>query len=132
MCFRNAVFIAVCCVEEIHCASYFCRENVQALQWSQNLFLVALYIICLHCKPIPCNENRVFPVKFFSQGNPCNENRVPATRKGVPWYANRFFPVRKTSQGKPCTGPVRDCSVFAVEHALYIHLTSATDQQGRI
>ena len=24
--FRNAVFIAVCCVEEIHCASYFAAK----------------------------------------------------------------------------------------------------------
>ena len=24
-----------------------------------------------HCKTHPCNENRVFPVKFFSQGKTC-------------------------------------------------------------
>ena len=60
----------------------------------------------IHCKPIPCNETRVFPVKFLSQGNPCNENRVLAMRKWVPCNENRFFPVRKTSQGKPFSGPV--------------------------
>ena len=59
-----------------------------------------------HCKPIPCNENRVFPVYFFSQGNPCNENRVPAMRTGFPCNENRFFPVRKSTQGKPCSCPV--------------------------
>ena len=26
----------------------------------------------LHCKPIPCNENRVFPVRKTSQGKPCS------------------------------------------------------------
>jgi hypothetical protein len=68
--------------------------------------LFLYYEESLHCKPIPCNKNRVCPVKFFSQGNPCNENRVPAMRKGVPCNENRFFLVRKTSQGKPCSGPV--------------------------
>ena len=29
-------------------------------------------LLKLHCKPIPCNENRVFPVNFFSQGKPCS------------------------------------------------------------
>jgi hypothetical protein len=62
--------------------------------------------ISLHCKLIPCNENRVFPVKFFSQGNPCNENKVSAMKKGVPCHETRFFPVRKISHGKPCSGPV--------------------------
>ena len=33
----------------------------------------AIWIFYVHCKPVPCNENRVFPVKIFSQGNPCNE-----------------------------------------------------------
>ena len=55
--------------------------------------LLSLVDLYLHCKPIPCNENR-----------------VPAVRKGVPCNKNRFFPVRKTSQGKPCSGTVRDCS----------------------
>ena len=47
----------------------------------------------------PCNENRVFPVYFFSQGKhisitlePCNENRF-----SLCW---------KSTQGKPCSGPV--------------------------
>ena len=63
-------------------------------------------VTCKHCKPIPCNENTVFPVYFFSQGNPCNGNRVPAMRIEVPCNENRFFPVRKSTQGKPCSGPV--------------------------
>ena len=68
--------------------------------------LHTLRLTYIHCKPIPCNENRLLPVKFFPQGNPCHENSVPALRKGVPCNENRFFIVRKTSQGKPCTGPV--------------------------
>ena len=75
----------------------------------------------MHCKPIPCNENRVFPVKFSHREIPVMKTGVPAMRTGVPCNENRFFPVWKTSQGKPCsgpvlalywpcTGPVRDCS----------------------
>ena len=60
----------------------------------------------LHCKPIPGNDDRDFPVYSFSQGIPCNEYRVPAMRTGVPCNENRFFPVRKSTQGKPCSGPV--------------------------
>ena len=59
-----------------------------------------------HCKPIPCNENRVFPVKFSHREIPVMKTGVPAMRTGVPCNENRFFPVWKTSQGKPCSGPV--------------------------
>ena len=64
----------------------------------------------MHCKPIPCNENRVFPVKFSHREIPVMKTGVPAMGTGVPCNENRFFPVWKTSQGKPCSGPVRDCS----------------------
>ena len=60
----------------------------------------------MHCKPIPCNENRVFPVKFSHREIPVMKTGVPAMRTGVPCNENRFFPVWKTSQGKPCSGPV--------------------------
>ena len=60
----------------------------------------------LHGKPIPCNENRVFPVKFSHREIPVMKTGVPAMRTGVPCSENRFFPVWKTSQGKPCSGPV--------------------------
>ena len=72
-----------------------------------------------HCKPIPCNENRVFPVNFFSQGNPCNENRVPAMRTGFPCNENRFFPVRKSTQGKLCSGPVLALYGLAVHSLIF-------------
>ena len=60
----------------------------------------------IHCKPIPCNENRVFPVKFSHREIPVRKTGVPAMRTGVPCNKNRFFPVWKTSQGKPCSVPV--------------------------
>jgi hypothetical protein len=60
----------------------------------------------MHCKPIPCNENRVVPVKFSHREIPVMKTGVPAMRTGVPCNENRFFPVWKTSQGKPCSGPV--------------------------
>ena len=69
----------------------------------------------MHCKPIPCNENRVFPVKFSHREIPVMNTGVPAMRTGVPCDENRFFPVRIYYTGKtlfwPCTDPVRDCSV---------------------
>ena len=49
-----------------------------------------------HCKPIPCNENRVFPVKFSHREIPGMKTGVPAMRTGVPCNENRFFPVWKT------------------------------------
>ena len=64
------------------------------------------YNFLIHCKPIPCNKNRVFPVKFSHREIPVMKTGVPAMRTGVPCNENRFFPVWKTSQGKPCSGPV--------------------------
>ena len=60
----------------------------------------------IHCKPIPCNENRVFPVKFSHREIPVMKTGDPAMRTRVPCKENRLFPVWKTSQGKPCSGPV--------------------------
>ena len=68
----------------------------------QSRFLVYYQITPLHCKPIPCNENRVFPVKFSHREIPVMKTGVPAMRTGVPCNEHRFFPVWKTSQGKPC------------------------------
>jgi hypothetical protein len=48
------------------------------------------------------NENRVFPVKFSSQGKTCFHYRDPCNENRAPCNENRFFPDRKTSQGKPC------------------------------
>ena len=72
------------------------------------------YNFLIHCKPIPCNKNRVFPVKFShgeipvikKQGSLQCEQGFPAMKTGVPCNENMFFPVWKTSQGKPCSGPV--------------------------
>ena len=64
------------------------------------------HLISLHCKPIPCNENRVLPVKFSHREIPVVKTGVPTMRTGVPCIENRIFPVWKTSQGKPCSGPV--------------------------
>ena len=47
-------------------------------------------------------QNRVFPVKFFSQGKPCFHYREPVFSLQGPCFHYRDFPVRKTSQGKPC------------------------------
>ena len=67
---------------------------------------IILYNYKVHCKPIPCNENRVFPVKFSHREIPVMKTGVPAMRTGVPCNENRFFPVWKTSQGNPCSGLV--------------------------
>ena len=76
---------------------------------------IALWI---HCKPIPCNENRVFPVKFSHREIPVMNTGVPAMRTGVPCNEKRFFPVWKTSQGKPCSCPV--LALYGI--AVYIYL----------
>ena len=70
--------------------------------------ILVFFKICTltHCKPIPCDENRVFPVKFSHREIPVMKTVVPAMRTGVSCNGNRFFPVWKTSQGKPCSGPV--------------------------
>ena len=47
-------------------------------------------------------QNRVFPVKFFSQGKTCFHYREPLFSLQGPCFHYRDFPVRKTSQGKPC------------------------------
>ena len=50
----------------------------------------------------PCNENRVSPVNFFSQGKTCFHYREPLFSLQGPCFHYRDFPVRKSSQGKPC------------------------------
>ena len=47
-------------------------------------------------------QNRVFPVKFFSQGKTCFHYRGTLFSLQGPCFHYRDFPVRKTSQGKPC------------------------------
>ena len=64
------------------------------------------FVLLVHCKPIPCNENRVFPAKFSHREIPVMKTGVPAMRTGIPCNENGFFPVWKTSQGNPCSAPV--------------------------
>ena len=82
----------------------------------------------LHCKPLPCNENKVSPVKFshreipvMKTGVPVMRTGVPVMRTGVPCNENRFFPVCKTSQGKPCSGPVLALYRIAVRPIAFIN-----------
>ena len=82
-------------------------------------FIIIKWVF-VHCKPIPCNENRVFPVKFSHREIPVMITGVPAMRTGVPCNQNRFFPVWKTSQGKPCSGPVLALYGIAVQCLPYV------------
>ena len=54
-----------------------------------------------HCNPVQ-GQNRVFPVKFFSQGKTCFHYREPLFSLQGPCFHYRDFPVRKSTQGKPC------------------------------
>ena len=91
--------------------------NEQASRQLQNARSI---LNILHCKPIPCNKNRVSPVKFSHREIPVMKTGVPAMRTGVSCNGNRFFPVLKTSQGKPCSGPVLALYRIAVyEIAVY-------------
>jgi hypothetical protein len=49
----------------------------------------------------PCNENRVFPVKFFSQGKTCFHYREPCSHCRDPCNENRVFPVKFFHREKP-------------------------------
>ena len=64
---------------------------------NSKLKLRILKLFRLHCKPIPCNENRVLPVKFSHREIPVMKTGVPAMRTGVPCNENRFFSVWKLS-----------------------------------
>ena len=59
------------------------------------------YLWELHCKPIPCNENRVFPVKFSHREIPVMIAGVPAMRTGVPCNENRFSLCGKLHRENP-------------------------------
>ena len=88
-------------------------------------YFCASWVFRIHCKPIPCNDYRDFPVYWLSQGNPCNEYRFPAMRRGVPCNENRFFPVRISTQGKPCSGPVLalyGIAVWSIKYLIYCWL----------
>ena len=64
-------------------------------------------------------QNRVFPVKFSTQGKPCSHNREPLFSLQGPLFSLQGFPCEKTSQGKPCFH-YREwvCSVFYYAHLL--------------
>ena len=47
-------------------------------------------------------QNRVFPVKLFSQGETCFHYREPLYSLQGPCFHYRDFSVRKTSHRKPC------------------------------
>ena len=51
---------------------------------------------------VPCNENRVFPVKFSTQGKTFFHYREPLFSLQGPLFSLQGFPCEKTSQGKPC------------------------------
>ena len=58
----------------------------------------------LHCKPIPCNENRVFPVKFSHREIPVIKTGFPVMKTGFSLCGklHREFPV--LALYCPCTG----------------------------
>ena len=47
-------------------------------------------------------QNRVFPVKFSTQGKTCFHYREPLFLLQGPLFSLQGFPCEKTSQGKPC------------------------------
>ena len=47
-------------------------------------------------------QNRVFPVKFSTQGKTCFHYREPLFSLQGPLFSLQGFPCEKTSQGKPC------------------------------
>ena len=57
------------------------------------MFSDVLWKLLLHCKPIPCNEKRVLPVKSSHREIPVMKTGVPAMKTGGPGNENRFFPV---------------------------------------
>ena len=51
-------------------------------------------------------QNRVFHVKFSTQGKTCFHCRIPLFSLQGPLFSLQGFPCEKTSHGKPCSGPV--------------------------
>ena len=62
-------------------------------------------------------QNRVFPVKFSTQGKTCFHYREPLFLLQGPLFSLQGFPCEKTSQGKPCFH-YREwvCSVTSIHH----------------
>ena len=48
------------------------------------------------------DQNRVFPVKFSTQGKACFHYREPLFSLQGPLFSLQGFPCEKTSQGNPC------------------------------
>jgi hypothetical protein len=61
-----------------------------------------------HCKPIPCNENRGFTVKFSHREIPVIKTGVPEMRTGVRCNENRCGKLHRENPVLalywPCTG----------------------------
>ena len=68
-------------------------------QWSQNPFNEVPKEFLPSLKTHPCNENRVFPVYFFSM-----KKLFPLA--GIPVMKTGFSLLGKSTQGNPCSGPV--------------------------
>ena len=88
------------------CISYYRTLELYRL-WSfkfiilytSNFWNYAMIILCrVHCNPVQ-GENRVFPVKFSTQGKTCFNYREPLFSLQGPLFSLQGFPCEKTSRG---------------------------------
>ena len=70
--------------------------------WDQSLFGVFLRSVWTLQSCTVKGQNRVFPVKFSTQGTTCFHYREPLFSLQGPLFSLKGFPCEKTSQGKPC------------------------------
>ena len=61
-----------------------------------------LYNALQSCTGSVQGQNRVFPVKFSTQGKTCFHYREPLLSSQGPLFSLQGFPCEKTSRGKPC------------------------------
>jgi len=71
--------------------------------------------ISTHCKPIPCNENRVLPVKFSHREIPVLKTRVPECEQGFPVMKTGFSLCGKLHRENPVLSLYRPCTGLQCE-----------------
>ena len=93
------------------------------------ILLLALLPTLQSCTGPVQGQNRVFPVKFSTQGKTCFHYREPLFSLQGPLFSLQGFPCEKTSQGKPCFH-YREWVCSVGELKLHNHAVKSLQQAG--
>ena len=94
------------CVQTVQAGSQTGAVGMQNLlyegNWGSRITGLTAKATLQSCTGPVQGQNRVFPVKFSTQGKTCFHYREPLFSLQGPLFSLQGFPCEKTSQGEPC------------------------------